>query len=487
MTSKKKLEDTAEQAHEDDAAEAAKKDAKTGGRLVKPAKDAAGDEDDKAAKDAPATADDEKELARKEREKRRARAKLRRAAKRRLSKGAKIALVALGVAAMVLSVTAMGFSGIINASQSQESYHLTGGVAATVDGTNIKEDTITKQIMSTRTSLGYTNDKDWAQYLVNQGQTPESLRETTIQSYVNQLVVQKAINDYNITVSDDDVEKAWQDAAKSYGGEDKLTSTITALGYTEDTYKDQMRTSLAQQKLKEKVAPEKTPADADILTYLNENLATYNDARRSENLLIKVDSSASDADKEKAKQKAQEALDKINSGELSFEDAVSQYSEDTGSKDKQGDVGWDKLTSFVTEYQTALSALSKGQVSGIVETTYGYHIIKCTDYWHVDGQVASIDDVPSEIKDYVSNVVKTSNANSDYTKWLEDYTKKANVKINDMPSDVPYNVSLDGVSKSTSSATTAGGTGLASTTTDSGSSDAGSSSADSGSADNAAE
>ncbi len=60
-------------------------------------------------------------------------------------------------------------------------------------------------------------------------------------------------------------------------------------------------------------------------------------------------------------------LDKINSGEISFDDAVNKYSEDTGSKEKKGDVGWDKLTSFVDSYQTALSGLNKGDVSELVE------------------------------------------------------------------------------------------------------------------------
>ncbi|MFR7669493.1 MAG: peptidylprolyl isomerase [Collinsella sp.] len=127
-------------------------------------------------------------------------------------------------------------------------------------------------------------------------------------------------------------------------------------------------------------------------------MSSYNDACRSSNILIKVDSDASDEDKAAAKAKAQECLDKINSGELSFEDAVEQYSEDTGSKEKKGDVGWDKLTTFVDSYQTALEGLNKGDVSEVVESTYGYHIIKCTDYFHVDNQVDDINQVPKDIK-----------------------------------------------------------------------------------------
>lgn len=364
-------------------------------------------------------------------------------AKAKLTKTGKVILVMIGVAAMLLSVTAMACSGILNQANSEDEYHLTGGVAATVDGTNITEDTITKQIMSTRTSGGYEDDAAWASYLKGQGKTPESLREETIRSVAGNFLLSKAIEEYGITVSDEDVNKSFENAAANYGGTESMMNLLSQLGYTEASYKATIKSSLEQQKLKEEVAPEKEPADDEILAYFNDNVSTYNDARRSSNLLVKVDSDASDEDKEKARATAQEALDKINSGELSFEDAVEKYSEDTGSKDDGGDVGWDKLTSFVTEYQDALTALSKGQISGIVETTYGYHIIKCTDYFHVDEKADSIDKLPSEIKDAIASSLKSSQVEKDYNAWLESYIDKSDFKINEMPADVPYNVDMN--------------------------------------------
>ena len=349
---------------------------------------------------------------------------------------------------MLLSVTAMACSGILSQAKSTEEYHLTGGVAATIDGTNITEDTVTKQIMSTRTSGGYDDDAAWASYLKGQGKTPESLREETIRSLAGNYLLSKAVKEYNITVSDDDVNESFENAASSYGGTEAMMSLLSQMGYTEDSYKEQIKSSLEQQKLKEEVAPEKEPTDDEVLTYFNDNVSTYNDARRSSNLLIKVDSDASDEDKEKAKATAQEALDKINSGELSFEDAVEEYSEDIGSKDDGGDVGWDKLTSFVTEYQDALSALSKDQISGIVETTYGYHIIKCTDYFHVDEKADSIDQIPAEIKDAIVSSLKSSQVDEDYSAWLEEYIDKNDFKINAMPADVPYNVDMNAADSS---------------------------------------
>ncbi len=366
-----------------------------------------------------------------------------------VSKTVKIVLVVIGVLAMLLSVSAMACSGLMSQTESAGSgYKLTGGVAATINGTNLTEDTVTKQIMSMRTSYGYTKDKDWAQYLVDNDLTPKKYRKQLIDSYAQQILLQQAQKENGVTVSDEEVEKAWKDACKSAGGAKTFKKTLKTYGYTEDTYKDSLKESLAQQKLKDAVAPTSKPKDSEIVDYINENLSNYNDARRSSNILIKVDSDASDEDKAAAKAKAQECLDKINSGELSFEDAVEQYSDDTGSKDKKGDVGWDKLTTFVDSYQAALEGLNKGDVSDVVESTYGYHIIKCTDYFHVDNQVDDIKQVPKDIKKYVSNVVKTQAASTAYSEWLEQYKKDADITVNPMPKDVPYNVSLKGVTKS---------------------------------------
>lgn len=378
-------------------------------------------------------------------------------AKDKLSRTGKIILVVIGVAAMLLSVTAMACSGVLNQATNQTDYTLTGGVAATVNGVNIKEDTITEQIMSTRTSLGKTDDKDWAQYLADQGQTPESYRESVIRSYASQYLLTAAEKEYNVSVSNDDVQKAWDDAVSSYGGDEKtFEELLSQMGYDKSSYQESLKSQLAQQKLKEAVAPEKEPTDDEILAYINENLSTYNDARRSSHILIKVASDASEEDDAKAKATAQEALDKINSGELSFEDAAKKYSEDS-SKDDGGDVGWDKLTTFVTEYQDALNALSKDQVSGLVKTTYGYHIIKCTDCFHVDSSVTSVDQIPSDLKKSIVSTIKNKQVSADYSTWLSDYTDKADIKINEMPSNVPYNVDMSTVSAGdTGSGSTAG-------------------------------
>lgn len=362
------------------------------------------------------------------------------ARKEKLSKAGKIVLVVIGIAAMLLSVSAMACSGVLNQVQSQEDYKLTGGVAATVNGVNIKEDTVTEQIMSLRQS-SYESDEDWATYLSQQGLTPESYRENVIDSIARQYLLTQAEKEYDITVSQDDLDEAWDEAVENYGGdEDTFVDMITQFGFTKETYQENTKSSLAQEKLREKVASVEDPTDDQIVSYINENLDTYNDARRSSHILFKVADDATDEESAEVEAKAQEVLDKLNAGEVEFADAAKEYSEDS-SADDGGDVGWDKLTTFVTEYQDALSALSTGQMSGLVKTTYGYHIILCTDQFNVES-VSSADEIPEAIRDAISSKIKTEEESAKYSTWLNDYIDKADIKINEMLEDAPYNVDM---------------------------------------------
>jgi hypothetical protein len=81
--------------------------------------------------------------------------------------------------------------------------------------------------------------------------------------------------------------------------------------------------------------------------------------------------------KAEAKSRAAEALAKIQSG-TPFEDAVKDYSDDAGSADRMGSVGKFHRTDMDPAFSAAAFALRVGQVSDVVETPFGFHLIKRT-------------------------------------------------------------------------------------------------------------
>ena len=364
-------------------------------------------------------------------------------AKRKLSKTGKIVLVIIGVIAMVLSISVMACSGIASTvtDDDDEDYELTGGVAATVNGVNITEDTITEYIMSIRESYGYDEDEDWAQFLYDYAYTPETYREDAIQYYIEELLTTMAINEYEITVTDEEIDEAWDEAVESYGDEDSFLAILELMGYDEDSYREAIESSLQEDKLIETVAPEEEVTDDQIIEYFNENLDDYNDSRRSSNILIEVEDTDDEDELAEAEAEAEEVLELIESGDLTFEEAAEQYSDDS-SADDGGDVGWDCQSSFVDEYQSALDELEVDEVSDIVLSDYGYHIIMCTDYFYVEDSVSSVDEIPEDFQDEVSEILLETQVEEDYAAWLDEYEASADIEIFDMPEDVPYNVDM---------------------------------------------
>ncbi len=114
-------------------------------------------------------------------------------------------------------------------------------------------------------------------------------------------------------------------------------------------------------------------------------------------------------DKPLARAKAEEVLKRVKAGE-NFEALAKEYSTDPGSKENGGDLGWFGKGRMVPEFEKAAFALQPGQVSDIVESPFGFHIIKLEERRNGDPQTAGQQVEQDKEKKLIEEIVKRQGA-----------------------------------------------------------------------------
>lgn len=124
-----------------------------------------------------------------------------------------------------------------------------------------------------------------------------------------------------------------------------------------------------------------TVNDQDLKTYYEQNAGRLSgqEERRASHILIAAPKAAPPAEREKARAKATELLAAVKKSPDSFAEMAKKNSQDPGSAANGGDLDFFARGAMTKPFEEAAFALKKGEISGLVETEFGYHIIMVTD------------------------------------------------------------------------------------------------------------
>jgi len=121
--------------------------------------------------------------------------------------------------------------------------------------------------------------------------------------------------------------------------------------------------------------------EADLKTYYDQNVARLSGAeeRRASHILINAPKDLAAADRQKAKTRADELLKTVRANPASFADVAKKNSQDSGSAAKGGDLDYFGRGAMVKPFEDAVFNMRKGDISEVVESDFGYHIILLND------------------------------------------------------------------------------------------------------------
>lgn len=139
-------------------------------------------------------------------------------------------------------------------------------------------------------------------------------------------------------------------------------------------------------------------------------------------ILISFANQDGQIDSAAARMKLDTVLTKLKAGE-DFAELAKQYSDDTGTKDKGGDLGFFERRMMVQPFDEAAFKLQPGEISDVVETQFGYHIIKLLER----GEIPSFD----QDKDNLKNILKRLRYQDIYNDYVNNLKKEFNFTVNE--------------------------------------------------------
>lgn len=159
-------------------------------------------------------------------------------------------------------------------------------------------------------------------------------------------------------------------------------------------------------------------SDADVKDYFTEHQAEFAtpEQRQASHILISITPHATDAEKQAAKAKAEEVLQQVRQTPGSFAALAKKYSQDPGSAANGGDLGYFGRGAMVKPFEDAVYALKPGEISGLVQSDFGYHIIKLTGIR--PGKTQSF----SEVKSLIAQRLKAQKASDQFADLADKFS-----------------------------------------------------------------
>ena len=263
----------------------------------------------------------------------------------------------------------------------------------------------------------------------NQGAVPPDQRDRIFRGVLDQLVGIKLLSQEaakrKIAVPEADIEAQLNQMRQQFPSEDVFNQALKQQNKTVDMLKTEARSSMAIQKMLEQTLAGKiavTPQQAQDFYDKNPDQFKRPEQVRASHILITVQQGADVAAKAAAKRKAEGVLKQVKAGG-DFAALAKDNSQDPGSAVNGGDLGFFQRGQMVPPFDEAAFTMKPGATSDLVETQFGYHIIRVME--KKEAGTVTIDEVRPQLEQYLQN----ANRQREMQAFVDGLKAKGKVEI----------------------------------------------------------
>lgn len=288
--------------------------------------------------------------------------------------------------------------------------------AALVNGTAITMEQYTKEL-----NIQLERASQQGQQLTEDQKA--TLKNNVLDSLIERELLFQQSQKAGIQITDQNVGDQLAAIKKRFSNEDEYKNALGRMNLSEDEVKMQIKRGLAIRELiDQQITSKVTITDQESKAYYDGNPQLFKQPEqvKASHILIKVDAKADEAKKAEARQKIEEVQQKLKDGG-DFAALAKEYSEGPSGA-KGGDLGYFRRGQMVKPFEDAALAMKPDEVSDIVETRFGYHLIKVYD--NKSERILSYD----EVKDKIIQRMKQQKIEKEAIQYVDKLKKDAKLE-----------------------------------------------------------
>lgn len=301
--------------------------------------------------------------------------------------------------------------------QKPEQQPAAGGKAAVVNGVVIQEEEVNRGLLYQQQRMLATTGQ------VIRPEMMTEARKMVLENLIDRELLYQQSRKKGISIKDAEVNEQLDRLKKQYPNEQAFKDSMAEDHLNEDTVKSRIKMNLAVQQFVEKEFGGKvdvTEAEAKAFYDGHPEYFTEPEAIRASGILIKVDVKSDAAKKQEARKKMEDIQKRVKKGE-DFATLAKDFSQDASAA-QGGDLGTIPRGRMPKALDDAAFSLKPGEVSNVVETEVGFHLIKVHE--KKPEQVVPFKDVEEKIRQHLSNQKLTQRVNE----YLNEVKKTAKIE-----------------------------------------------------------